>query len=359
MVAASGAPIRRPTRVVFVTQQFTPSHRLLAATVPQIGALAKLVDEVVVIADEVDESALPANARAYSFRSRTKLGRGLRFTLALLRELRGLRGGGFVVAHMCAVYAVLAAPFVRPLRVPLLIWYVHWKKHFVIRAAERLVTAVVTVDESSFPFPSSKLHPNGQAIDTAALPCRSRPAAPGRLEIRMIGRYSPSKGVDTVLRALAIAARRGLDVRLQVNGPAFDAEASAYREQLERLVTELDLGDRVTLADALPHESLADAFAATDLLVNNAAGGADKIVYEAAASCVPVLASNPANFAIVPPDWRFRREDADDLAARLLAFAALDGAARAELGQRLREDALQNHSIESWARGLLAAAGFA
>ena len=60
---------------------------------------------------------------------------------ALARELRPRPIG--VVAHMVPLYAVLAAPVVRPLGVPLVLWYTHWKAHVVVRAAERACSAVV------------------------------------------------------------------------------------------------------------------------------------------------------------------------------------------------------------------------
>src|SRR5207344_3471142 len=101
------------SKLVFITQQVDPRHPALAATVPKIRALAALVDEVVVLADGAVEEVLPANCRVRRFRAAHKVGRGLRFEAALAHELRGLRGGG-VVAHMCPIYAVLAAPLVRP-----------------------------------------------------------------------------------------------------------------------------------------------------------------------------------------------------------------------------------------------------
>ena len=139
------------TRIVFVTQQVDPGHPALAATVPKIAALAALVDEVVVLADGAVEGALPANCRVRTFRASRKLGRGARFEAALARELPGLRGGA-VVAHMCPIYAVLAAPLVRPLGVPLLLWFTHWRASRLLRAAERVSTAVISVDRRSFPL---------------------------------------------------------------------------------------------------------------------------------------------------------------------------------------------------------------
>jgi len=97
------------TKLVFITQQVDPRHPALAATVPKIRALAGLVDEVVVLADGAVAGVLPDNCRVHTFRAGYRALRGARFEAALVRELPGL-GGGAVVAHMCPIYAVLAAP---------------------------------------------------------------------------------------------------------------------------------------------------------------------------------------------------------------------------------------------------------
>jgi glycosyltransferase involved in cell wall biosynthesis len=342
--------------VVFITQEFDPDSVVLATTVRQIDALAQLVDEVVVLAGGIVHEALPSNCRARTFRARTKVGRGLRFVGALARELHGLRKG-FVVAHMCSVYAVLAAPLTRPFGIPLLMWYVHWKDHVVVRAAEKVVTRIVSVDEASFPFPTSKLFANGQAIDVAALPCREPSPAP-RLRARAIGRYSPAKGLATLVRAVHVAAGKGVDVDLQLAGPLGYEEADSCRAELSALVEELGLRDRVQLGGPVPHEELSSIFRHTDVLINNARGGADKIVYEAAAACLPVIASNPAHDSLLEPEWRFDPEDPESLATCLQRLAALSAPERTEVGHSLREQVIRGHSLESWSRGLLTAAGF-
>jgi len=90
------------SRVVFVTQQFDPDDPNLGIVVAQVAALARRVDEVVVVADRVVPAALPPNARAHSFQARTQVGRGLRLLLAVARERRGL---GAVIAHQIPLYA--------------------------------------------------------------------------------------------------------------------------------------------------------------------------------------------------------------------------------------------------------------
>ena len=347
------------TRVVFITQQVDSGHPALAATVPKIAALAELVDEVVVLADGAVEGTLPANCRVRTFRANRKIGRGARFEVALARELPGLRGGA-VVAHMCPIYAVLAAPLVRPLGVPLLLWFTHWRASRLLRAAERLSTAVISVDRRSFPLRSEKVTAIGHGIDISEFSCSGRETTSTlqqtvtRLDLLALGRYSRAKGLEVVLRAVAAVDR----VRLDVYGPALSGDERAHRADLEQLVRELELDDRVTLADAVPRSRIPQLLATHDALVNNMRAGApDKVVYEAAASCLPVLASNPIFDALLEPEQRFGRESPDELAARIRELAGLDAADRAELGKRLRERVEAGHSVESWARGVLAAAG--
>jgi glycosyltransferase involved in cell wall biosynthesis len=343
-------------KVVFITQQVDPGHPALAATVPKIWALAAQVDELVVLADRALENVLPANSRVRSFRASRKAGRGARFETALAAELNGLRGGA-VVAHMCPIYAVLAAPLVRPLRIPLVLWFTHWRASRLLRAAERVSSAVVSVDHRSFPLASTKVRAIGHGIDVAEFACAQREKAGEGLELLVLGRYSPAKGLDVVLRALAVVGDQAL---LDVHGPALSVEEVTYRAELERLAAELPLEGRVRLGDAVPRAEVPDLLARHDALVNNMRAGApDKVVYEAAAACVPVLASNPVFDTLLDPAQLFSREDPGELADRIRALSALAPAERMALGHRLRERVEQSHSVESWARGVLDAAGMA
>ncbi len=343
-------------KLVFITQQVDPDHPALAATVPKIAALASGVSEVVVLADGVVPGVLPGNCRVRTFRAARKAGRGARFEVALARELGGLRGG-VVVAHMCPIYAVLAAPLVRPLRIPLLLWFTHWRASRLLRAAERASTTVLSVDERSFPLSTRKLRAIGHGIDLAEFPCSAARDSEGGLRLLALGRYSPAKGLDTVLRAVASA---GEAVELDVHGPSLSNEEHAHRAALERLAADLRLGGRVTLADAIPRSEVPTLLSTHDALVNNMRAGApDKVVYEAAAACVPVLASNPVFDSLLDPAQRFAREDPGELADRIRGLAALSAQARAALGRRLRERVAENHSVESWAKGVLEAAGIA
>jgi glycosyltransferase involved in cell wall biosynthesis len=341
-------------RLVFVTQQVDPGHPALAATVPKIRALAAQVDELVVLADRTLPGVLPENARARSFAARTRAGRGVRFEAALAAELA--RRPAAVVAHMCPIYAVLAAPLARPLGVRVLLWYTHWRASGLLRAAERVSSAVLTVDPRTFPLDSRKVRAIGHGIDLDEFTC-SNGGATADLRAVALGRYSSAKGLDTVLRAVRLALDDGVDLRLEVHGPALTPDERRHRAELEQLVGELDLGKRVRLGHAVLRSEVPDVLARADVLVNNMrAGATDKVVYEACASCVPAVASNPAFDTLLEPELRFDRDDPRSLADRLAALAVRPPDERRALGRALRDRVAAGHSVQAWAAAVVEAA---
>jgi glycosyltransferase involved in cell wall biosynthesis len=342
-------------RLVFITQQVDPGHPALAATVPKIRALAELVDEVVVLADRVLPGTLPDNCRSLSFASRTKIGRGAKFEAALTRELRPRPTA--IVAHMCPIYAVLAAPLARPLGVPLVLWFTHWKRTRTLEAAEKAATAVASVDERSFPIDSPKVVAIGHGIDLDEFPCRPEGQRANDFRVASLGRYSRAKGLGTIVRALSLSVQHGLDVRLEVHGPALSAAEREHRGELERLVRELGLDARVRLDAAVLRSEVPEVLHRADCLVNNMEAGApDKVVYEAGASCLPVISSNPVfdellDGLLVP--LQFKRDDPEQLASRIERLAMMTPAQRASIGRVLRERVAAGHSVQHWAERIL------
>ncbi len=323
-------------RLVFATQKLDPDDPVLAATVPMVHALAERVDELVVLCDTAVPGAVPANVRVHEFGAPTQLQRGARFERALARELRPRPLG--VVAHMVPLYAVLAAPLVRPRGIPLVLWYTHWKAHAVVRAAEKVCTAIVSVDERSFPLRSRKVRGIGHGIDVGEFSCSEAPSDE-QLRVLVLGRYSPAKGLETILRGAALAGAR-------VESHGSDATFEEYKRSLAALAR--DLGVDGELGGPVARAQVPELFAHSHVLVNNMRAGApDKVVYEAAASCLPVLASNPVFDDLLPDELRFERNDPESLGARL---RSLDRRRRPEL----RGLVAANHSVGHWADALLA-----
>src|SRR3954465_11851186 len=124
---------RRPglLLMIFATQRLDASDPVLAAPGPLGRALGERVDDLVVLCDTAVD--VPEGVRVHEFGARTQAQRGLKFMSALAKE----KPAPFL-AHMVPLYALLAAPIVRSRRMPLGLWYTHWKLHGVVRAAEKV-----------------------------------------------------------------------------------------------------------------------------------------------------------------------------------------------------------------------------
>ncbi len=334
-------------RVIFVTQQIDPEHPNLAAATAMVRALAASVDEVVVICLRAVPGVLPDNCTVRVIGAPYRVQRGFNYAVALVRSLRPRPIG--LIAHMSPIYAVLAAPLLRPLGVPVVLWFTHWKPSRLLRVSERLSNRVVSVARGSFPLPSDKVIPIGHGIDMSQFPCQDHGDAAPPLRALALGRTSPAKGLEAIVRAVLLVRARGVPVELEIRGPSETAEEREHLRYLQRLASEA-----VRVEPPVPRTRLPEVFAQTDVLVNNTAEGSlDKVVFEACASCLPVLASNPSFVVLLEEELRFDRNDVEGIARSLTWMAGRTAEQRRELGRDLRRRVEADHSSETWAKRIL------
>jgi glycosyltransferase involved in cell wall biosynthesis len=344
-------------RILFVTQQIDADHPVLAQTVDVVRELAGRCDALDVLCDSVGRHDLPANVRLRTFGARTRAGRGLRFVRAIAAALLPRSRPDAVLVHMVPLFCLLAAPIAKPLRVPLLLWYTHWRAGRSLRLALPLVDVVLSVTARSFPIATGKLRPTGHAIDVTRFVATERErSTTGPLRLVALGRTARWKGYDTMLAALEAAAARGCDAQLEIRGPELTGDERAHRRELEaRVAASSVLRDRVRIEPPVPREELPALLAGADALISATQPRLnetlDKVVYEAAACRVPVLASNSALEEFLgglPLRLRFPPGDADALAQLLIEFVATSPELREAAGDELRRRVVERHSLQSW-----------
>jgi glycosyltransferase involved in cell wall biosynthesis len=346
-------------RILFVTQTLDDEHPVLAQTLDVVRALADRSEQLVVLClTREGEPELPRNVRVRIFGGGSRLGRGARFVRALIAELGQRQRPDAVLVHMVPLFLVLAAPLARPFGVRLLLWYTHWHASRTLRTATRLADVVLSVDRRSFPLDSPKVRGIGHAIDVerfspAADPTRVR----GRLRLLALGRTARWKGYDTMLAALERALAEGVDAELEIRGPQLTPDEQAHaRELRERIAASAVLRERVRVEPPLPRAELPALLAGADALLSatqpRGSETLDKVVYEAAACGLPVLASNAALEEFLgglPLRLSFTPRDAESLAACIAGLAAASPGDRAATGAELRRRVVAGHSVESWA----------
>ena len=338
-------------KLIVVTQQVDPASAVLGATVPKLRALAERVEELVVLTDSAAEGALPDNVTIRTFSASRRARRGLRFESALARELSRRPRPSAVLAHMCPIYAVLAAPLARPTGVKVLLWFTHWRRSALLSTATRASSKVLSVDTRTFPIKTRKLVAIGHGIDVSDLPCVKRPEDRDPVTLLALGRTSPAKGLVTILRAVEQVP----EVRLRIVGPSLTEEERMHRIALDRLVIELGLLDRVDISGPVPRQAIPSLYADVDSLVNDMReGAADKVVYEAAATCLPVIASNHAFDTLLPERLRFEHGNPESLADAIRFVLEAD---RQALGRTLHGTVTREHSVDVWADRVVELAG--
>jgi glycosyltransferase involved in cell wall biosynthesis len=348
-------------RLVVVTQTVDADHPALAQTVDIVRALADRCEGVDVLCDRVGRHSLPDNVAFRTFAAGSRLGRGLRFARGLAGVLRARPDG--VLVHMVPTFLVLAAPLARTRRVPLLLWYTHWHASRSLRLATTLADLVLSVDRRSFPVETPKVRGIGHAIDVDVFtpaPAGTRGASP--LRLLALGRIARWKGYDTMLEALRLAGERGLDATLEIRGPELTADERAHRAELDALVRNAPaLAGRVAFAAPVPRDQIPELLRSVDALLSatqpTASQTLDKVVFEAAACGLPVVASNSALDEFLgglPVDLRFQPRDAEGLAARLADLAAASSQTRAAVGAELRRRVVEGHSLDHWADAVVA-----
>jgi glycosyltransferase involved in cell wall biosynthesis len=341
-------------RILFITQVVDPADSNLGATRAKIAALARRVDEVVVLCDRGIEGVLPGNCRLRVFGAPTRPLRAVRYISALVEELREKPVA--VVGHMVPLYTLAAAPFVRARRVPLMLWYTHWKGHIVLRMAMVVCTHLLSLDVRSFPLRSRKVVGIGHGIDVNEFPCQAvNPLAGRSFRVMSLGRYSPPKRLDEMVEGVRIARERGLDVRIDLYGTASPGLEASYKRQLEELVARKEYCEFATVSGPIPRTELPPVYAEADVVASDFISP-DKILLEACSSCRPVIASHEAFdtlFNGIEPPLAFERGRPTTFADRIAALAALSDEERHAIGETLRERVRTQHSVETWADAIL------
>jgi len=349
-------------RILFVTQTIDADHPALAQTIDLVGALAARSSSVTVLCDSVRRHDLPENVDFETFGAGTRPGRGLRFARAAgAVVLSRRRRPDAVLVHMVPLFLLLLAPLAKAARVPLLLWYTHWNASRSLRLATRLADTVLSVDRRSFPLETPKLRATGHAIDVERFTPADGAVAGGALRLLALGRMARWKGYETMLEGLRLAVDSGLDAELELRGPALSADERAHAEELKEIVAHSQqLHGRVRIEQPLAREEIPARLRQVDALLSatqpQGSETLDKVVYEAASCGVPVVASNAALEEFLGGlglELRFAPRDADALARILLELESAGPEARRAAGLELRRRVVAQHSLDSWADGVV------
>jgi len=146
------------------------------------------------------------------------------------------------------------------------------------------------------PNAASKIHRVYNGMDlTNFLEAGPKPIADGAVEILSVGRLVAFKGFEYLIEACEQLRQRNIQFHCEIIGDG------PLREKLQHQIAELRLGDRVTLAGALPQDCVLEKLRACDIFAlasttadNGASDIFPTVILEAMASARPVVSTTLA-----------------------------------------------------------------
>lgn len=277
-------------KLLIVTQAVDERDQILGFFVRWLSEFAKHCEQVEVICLREGKHKLPANVHVHSLGKtagdatvRSGIFRRVAYSLRFLRIAWKLHANyDTVLVHMNPEYVVLAGLFWRFLGKRVALWYTHKNVDLKLRLATLLASVIFTASKESFRLSTTKLHVMGHGIDVDFF--SPDPAASRDTAVLSVGRFSPTKRHDLVLRA---ATHFPYNVWLVGDGPE--------HRNLEKLAESLSLSSRVHFFGAHTHEELRDEYRRASVFVHTSeTGSLDKVVLEALACGLPVVTTSTA-----------------------------------------------------------------
>ncbi len=219
------------------------------------------------------------------------------------------------------------------------------------RLAHRLVNKVVTASKEGFGIESPKRNVVGHGIDTDFFV--PSPSHHNHIfTLLTVGRISPSKDYETVIKALpSVIEKTRMPLRYLIVGKPFPntPRDEHYLAHLQRLVQDLDLNDVVVFEGAVPHHETPLYYQDCTIFINpSLTGSLDKTGLEAMACGKSFLTCNKSYLSLFNgyrDDLFFRPKDSEDLATKLTSLITRSSQERKSMGLSLRKVVVEQHDL--------------
>jgi len=183
---------------------------ILAFTSSWIRAIANKVESIHVITMRLGRTELPENVRIYSVGKEKQFSepqRAWEFYRLIVRILHQ-EPIDVCFSHMIPIFTVLGYLPLKVHGIPILTWYAHRQRSFTLRLAHHLSDRMVSINASSYPYKSSKLHTLGHGIDTSLFKPNATVSPADPPLILFVGRLSPIKDPLTLIRAARLLSSK-------------------------------------------------------------------------------------------------------------------------------------------------------
>ena len=226
-----------------------------------------------------------------------------------------------------------------------------------MKIAEKISDVIFTSTKSGFRLKSDKLNVIGQGIDVNIFKPdvnRKKNEIP---EIITVGRISPVKDYETLIKAIESLNEKGIKVSVKIIGGAGLPEQEKYLAGLKRMSEEKKLEEIIKFVGAVPNKNIINYLINSDLFVNTSrTGSLDKAIVEAMACGLPVLTCNEALIEVLG-DYKeklmYSQGDYLGLAEKIKIFINMGEIERNKIKDDLRNIVARGHSLEKFVKKII------
>ncbi|MCX6813450.1 MAG: glycosyltransferase family 4 protein [Candidatus Azambacteria bacterium] len=340
-------------KLLIITQKYDFNDSNLGVFIDWWDKLAEKTEKVYILALEKHSEPTKANMEVISMGK--ERGRGF------LRNFFGFYAGLFktigkidtILVHMIPKYIILAAPVVLIYKKPTYLWYTGVSVHWQLRLAVLFCKKVFTAHEAAMRINTPKRIITGHGIDVGKFQIpNSKPQIHDEITILSIGRITPSKGHDLIIKACADLIKSGYNLKLKIIGGAIQNYHQKYFEFLKKLVRDLKIDKRIEFSGPVSYDKMPEYFQNAEILINTVPfGGLDKVILEAMASGVIPLTSNSAFLTVfsksIARNLVFKEGDIEDLKIKLRYVLDKKLYQDEALRYELRNIIVQNHNFDN------------
>ena len=341
-------------KLLIITQKYDDNDANLGAFNIWWDRIAQRADKVYILALEKRSEASLPNMAVLSMGKEKGLGKIGRLFYFYKSLFKILRETDIIFVHMIPLYLILAWLPAKIFGNKIVMWYAGVTMNNWVRAAVWLSDKSLTSQEGALRTKSRKRLVIGHGIDIEKFKNqKSKIKNTEPVTILSIGRITPSKGHDLIIKAIAELTKNGYNLKLKIIGGVVQSYHQDYLNGLKKMIRELNIENMVEFTGDVGYERMPAYYSQAQILVNVVPpGGFDKVILEAMASGVIPLVSNEYIKPIFPEDFKeklfFRENNLRELELKLKFIIEKRLWENEALVLELRDIVAKNYSLNSF-----------
>ncbi|MCX7714556.1 MAG: glycosyltransferase family 4 protein [Clostridia bacterium] len=334
-------------KLLIITQKVDPLDNVLGFFCGWIKAFAQKCSFIrVVCLEKRNNCQLPSNVQVLSLGKESKLSRWhylLRFYQYIFTYLDQYDS---VFIHMNPIYTLLGWWIWMLAKKKYCLWINHPYGSLLARCAIAFTPTVFCTSPFAFAARYSKTNLMPAGIDTSFFVRRHNTKRLDR-SFCYLGRISPIKKIDVLIRAASILDKDGENFVLNVIGSPMTESDIAYYNKLYIQAEELRRKGKLCFMPKITPTETLTIYNSYDVFVNmTPTGSLDKTILEAMACESIVLVANKSFCSILPEMCFFNENDSIDLAKKMKILLHVDADIKKKYGFDFRRFVIKEHSLD-------------